>query len=98
VQAIAYNMLPQFGFNPTDQYGCLNEIWTRESNWVYTATNPSSGAYGIPQALPAGKMAMFGSDWATNPATQIKWGIWYIKTIYGSPCNAWVYWQAHNAY
>lgn len=98
VQAIAYDMLPSYGFSPTGEYGCLDAMWTRESNWDYTATNPSSGAYGIPQSLPASKMAQMGSDWATNPRTQIEWGLWYIQTRYGSPCNAWAYWQVHNSY
>lgn len=98
VQAVAYNLLPAYGFNPDDQFGCLDAMWIRESDWIYTATNPSSGAYGIPQSLPASKMAQSGSDWATNPVTQIKWGLWYIKTYYGSPCNAWAYWQVHNSY
>jgi hypothetical protein len=96
-QAIAYQMLPSFGFNASQQYGCLNNIWTRESGWRYNAAN-ASGAYGIPQALPGSKMASAGADWLTNPATQIRWGIGYIKQRYGSPCNAWVFWQAHDWY
>jgi hypothetical protein len=95
-EAIAYNMLPSFGFAHS-QYGCLNDIWTRESGWRYNAEN-ASGAYGIPQALPGSKMASAGADWQTNPATQIKWGIGYIKSTYGSPCNAWGFWQAHGWY
>jgi hypothetical protein len=95
-ESIAYNMLPSFGFAHS-QFGCLNNIWTRESNWRYNAEN-ASGAYGIPQALPGSKMASAGADWATNPATQIKWGIGYIKSTYGSPCNAWGFWQAHGWY
>jgi len=98
VQAIAYDLLPAYGFSPVGQYGCLDAMWTRESNWNYLATNPSSGAYGIPQSLPASKMAQFGSDWASNPVVQIKWGLWYIQNRYGSPCNAWAYWQVHNSY
>jgi len=96
-QAIAYRLLPTFGFSASGQYGCLNNIFSRESGWRYNAYN-ASGAYGIPQALPGSKMAMFGSDWQTNPATQIKWGIWYMKNQYGSPCNAWAFWQAHGWY
>jgi hypothetical protein len=95
-QSIAYKMLASFGFS-TDQFGCLNNIWTRESGWRYNAAN-ASGAYGIPQALPGSKMATAGADWATNPATQIKWGLGYIKGRYGSPCNAWAFWQGHNWY
>ncbi len=80
------------------QMPCLDKMWTRESNWRTTAENPSSHSYGIPQALPASKMATFGSDYRSNPATQIKWGLNYIKTRYGSPCQAWTFWQAHNWY
>ncbi len=72
-----------------DQFGCLNKLWTKESHWNHKASNPSSGAYGIPQALPGSKMGSVGSDWRTNPATQIKWGLGYIKGRYGSPCKAW---------
>lgn len=95
-QGIAYNMLPSFGFS-TDQFGCLNDIYSRESGWRYDAEN-ASGAYGIPQALPGSKMASAGSDWQTNPATQIKWGLGYIKGTYGTPCDAWAFWQAHGWY
>lgn len=72
-----------------DQFTCLNKIFTQESNWRWDAKNPSSGAYGIPQSLPATKMATAGADWQTNPATQIKWGLKYIKDRYGTPCSAW---------
>ena len=77
---------------------CLEKMWTKESNWRTTAENPSSGSYGIPQALPATKMAVYGSDYRTNPVPQIKWGLNYIKTRYGTPCKAWTFWQAHNWY
>jgi hypothetical protein len=80
------------------QMSCLDPMWTRESNWRTTADNPSSHSYGIPQALPASKMATFGADYRTNPATQIKWGLSYIKSRYGTPCQAWTFWQAHNWY
>jgi hypothetical protein len=73
------------------QRHCLNLLWTRESLWEPEAANPYSGAYGIPQALPASKMAAAGADWRTNPATQIRWGLGYIKSAYGSPCNAWAH-------
>jgi hypothetical protein len=96
-QAIAYGLLPSFGFNAKQQFGCLNNIWTRESNWRYDAAN-ASGAYGIPQALPGSKMASAGPNWQTNPTTQIKWGLGYIKERYGSPCNAWAFWQGHSWY
>ncbi len=71
-----------------DQFSCLVTLWTRESSWNPYATNPSSGAYGIPQSLPASKMASAGADWRTNPATQIEWGLGYISGRYGTPCNA----------
>ena len=96
-QRIAYNMMSSFGFSPQAQFGCLNNIWTRESNWRYNAAN-ASGAYGIPQALPGSKMASAGADWQTNPATQIKWGLGYIRSMYGTPCNAWAFWQGHGWY
>jgi hypothetical protein len=71
------------------QFPCLNKLWARESGWNHKAYNSGSGAYGIPQALPGSKMQSAGSDWKTNPATQIKWGLGYIKGRYGNPCNAW---------
>jgi SLT domain-containing protein len=70
----------------------------RESKWDVNATNPSSGAYGIPQALPGSKMATIASDWRTNPATQIIWGIEYMKDRYGSPCSAWGFKSSHGWY
>jgi hypothetical protein len=76
---------------PASQWNALNSLWTRESGWSTTARNPSSGAYGIPQSLPASKMASAGSDWRTNPATQIKWGLGYIASRYGSPAGAWAH-------
>ena len=80
------------------QFGCLDRLWTKESSWQVRATNPSSGAYGIPQSLPASKMATAGSDWRTNPRTQIRWGLSYIGERYGSPCAAWAHSQSHNWY
>ena len=68
-----------------DQFGCLDSLYTRETNWRVDADNPSSSAYGIPQALPGSKMATAGADWATNPVTQIRWGLGYIQDRYGSP-------------
>jgi hypothetical protein len=96
-QSIAYNMMASFGFDPKTYFGCLLDIWNRESGWVYDAENPS-GAYGIPQALPGSKMATAGADWQTNPATQIKWGLGYIKAIYGNPCSAWAFEEADGYY
>jgi len=74
-----------------DQYDCLELLWDRESRWNVSATNPSSGAYGIPQSLPGDKMASAGADWQTNPTTQIEWGLGYIEARYGSPCGAWAH-------
>jgi hypothetical protein len=73
------------------QFTCLKLLWNRESGWNYRAMNPSSGAYGIPQSLPGSKMASVASDWRTNPATQIKWGLNYIAERYGTPCGAWAH-------
>jgi hypothetical protein len=72
-----------------DQFQCLVSLWERESGWKHTADNPNSSAYGIPQALPGKKMASSGSDWETNPHTQIKWGLEYIQGRYDTPCGAW---------
>jgi hypothetical protein len=81
-----------------DQWSCLDNLWKKESNWRHTAENKSSGAYGIPQALPGTKMKSAGSDWRTNPATQIKWGLGYIENRYGSPCKAWAHSQSIGWY
>jgi Transglycosylase SLT domain len=71
------------------QFACLNRLWTKESNWNYKAHNYKSGAHGIPQALPANKMALISADWRTNPVTQISWGLRYIEDRYSNPCKAW---------
>ncbi|MDO5701115.1 MAG: G5 domain-containing protein [Bowdeniella nasicola] len=84
---IARSMLSSYGWGQ-DQFSCLNSLWERESHWNPRAHNRGSGAYGIPQALPGSKMASAGADWRTNPATQIRWGLGYIKGRYGSPCGA----------
>jgi hypothetical protein len=96
-QSIAYNMMGSFGFSPATYFGCLLDLWNHESGWRYDAENPS-GAYGIPQADPGSKMASAGADWATNPATQIKWGLGYIKALYGNPCNAWAFDDSNGYY
>lgn len=80
------------------QFACLEKLFTKESNWNPSARNKSSGAYGIPQALPGPKMATAGSDWQTNAATQIRWGLSYIKGRYGTPCSAWSHSQAKGWY
>jgi soluble lytic murein transglycosylase-like protein len=88
-QADAKTLMASYGWDNTTQYTCLYDLWEQESGWNVYAENTSSGAYGIPQSLPADKMAMFGSDYLTDPVTQIKWGLYYINTTYGTPCAAW---------
>lgn len=87
----------QYGWGDA-QFGCLSQLWQRESGWSYTANNASGGAHGIPQALPGRKMASAGPDWMTNAATQIRWGLSYIQRSYGSPCGAWAHSVSHNWY
>jgi hypothetical protein len=96
-RVIAQALLAEFGWS-LDQFGCLDSLWTRESNWRVNADNPSSSAYGIPQALPGSKMSSAGADWATNPVTQIRWGLGYIEDRYGSPCGAWGHSQSRGWY
>jgi Transglycosylase SLT domain len=97
-QQDAKNMLASYGWDNTTQWTCLYNLWERESTWDVYADNLSSGAYGIPQSLPADKMAMFGSDYLTDPVTQIKWGLYYINATYGTPCNAWQNEVIYGAY
>jgi hypothetical protein len=94
---VALNLLGDHGWK-SDQFSCLDKLWTKESQWKVSADNPSSSAYGIPQALPGNRMAAYGSDWRTNPVTQIKWGLDYIESAYGSPCNAWAHSMAMGWY
>jgi hypothetical protein len=96
-RAIARLLLARYGFSAR-QFPCLNAIYVNESGWKVHADNPSSSAYGIPQALPGSKMASAGPDWHDNPATQIRWGLGYIKARYGSPCGAWSFKQGHGWY
>lgn len=96
-RAIAMSMLRDFGWS-SDQFSCLDQLWVSESNWNPYAQNTSSGAYGIPQALPGEKMASVGADWRTNPVTQIKWGLQYIRSSYGSPCGAWSFKLSNSWY
>lgn len=91
-RSTARAMLSDYGWGES-QWRCLNLLWEGESAWKHTAENSSSGAYGIPQSLPASKMAKFGADYRTNPVTQIRWGLWYIEASYGSPCGAWEFWN-----
>ncbi|MEV8390639.1 MULTISPECIES: transglycosylase SLT domain-containing protein [unclassified Streptomyces] len=92
VKAIARQMVP------ADQFQCFSNLVNKESTWNYQAQNPSSGAYGLVQALPGSKMSSAGADWRTNPATQIKWGLGYMADRYGSPCGAWSFSQANGWY
>ncbi|MDO5504105.1 MAG: hypothetical protein Q4G67_13105 [Actinomycetia bacterium] len=94
-QRAAQILMPEFGFGP-EQWGCLESLWMGESDWRWWVANPTSGAYGIPQSLPAEKMAEMGDDWETNPVTQIRWGLDYIKKSYGTPCGAWEFWQSQS--
>ncbi len=96
-QAIGEAMAAARGWGG-DQFSCLVQMWDRESGWRVDATNPSSGAYGIPQALPGSKMAGYGPNWQTDAATQIAWGLDYIAGRYGTPCDAWSFWQANSWY
>ena len=82
----ARTLLAQLGQG--DRFGCLSELWDRESGWSVSSTNRTSGAYGIPQALPGSKMSSAGADWRTNPLTQVRWGVGYIADRYGDPCQA----------
>lgn len=96
-QQIAEQMLSQFGWS-SSQFSCLQPLWERESGWSLTAENPTSGAYGIPQALPAAQMSSAGADWQTDAATQIRWGLTYIQGRYGSPCGAWAHEESDGWY
>jgi hypothetical protein len=96
-RTIARAMLSDFGYG-SDQFSCLDSLYTGESGWDVHADNPSSSAYGIPQALPGSKMSSAGSDWADNAATQIRWGLGYIQGRYGSPCSAWSFKQGNGWY
>ncbi|MET7611520.1 transglycosylase SLT domain-containing protein [Streptomyces seoulensis] len=92
IQAMARQMVG------AGQFQCFSNIVDHESSWNYRAVNASSGAYGLFQALPGSKMSSVGADWQTNPATQIKWGLNYMDSRYGSPCEAWTFWQANHWY
>lgn len=96
-QQIARAMLPDFGWSPSSQFGCLVSLWNKESHWNTHAGN-QSGAYGIPQALPGSKMASAGPDWQNNAHTQIKWGLGYIKGRYSTPCDAWAHSESTGWY
>ncbi|WKK71555.1 hypothetical protein Q0F99_19875 [Rathayibacter oskolensis] len=95
-QAYARSVLGNHGWGQDQMDSCLIPLWNGESGWRWNALNRSSGAYGIPQSLPASKMASYGSDYQTNAATQIDWGLAYIKSVYGSPCTAWSKWNSRS--
>ncbi|WP_419705478.1 ubiquitin-like domain-containing protein [Promicromonospora sp. NFX87] len=89
-RALGQAMAAERGWG-ADEFSCLDQLWQKESGWRWNADNPSSSAYGIAQANPGSKMATVGSDWLTNPATQIEWGLGYISGRYGTPCGAWAH-------
>jgi hypothetical protein len=97
-QNAARKMLPEYDNGAPSDYSCLVDLWNRESGWRWNADNPSSGAYGIPQALPASKMATAGPDYQTNAFTQILWGLGYIRSVYGTTCAAWAHEEADGWY
>jgi hypothetical protein len=97
IKAFAYELVLSNNWG-RDQYSCLVALWERESNWRWNALNKSSGAYGIPQSLPGRKMAEMGADWVTNPETQVRWGVNYIKNRYGAPCGAMAHSNKFNWY
>ncbi|WP_131740749.1 lytic transglycosylase domain-containing protein [Actinomadura roseirufa] len=97
-QQIAKRLLGGYGFSGSGEFGCLVNLWNKESHWNTHAANPTSGAYGIPQALPGSKMASAGSDWQNSASTQIKWGLGYIKSRYKTPCAAWQHSQSVGWY
>ncbi len=96
-QTVAQQLMPSYGFSVSTQWTCLLDIWNQESGWEWDAEN-ASGAYGIPQSLPASKMASAGSDYMTDATTQMKWGLSYIQSTYGSPCAAWDFEEANGYY
>jgi Transglycosylase SLT domain len=96
-EVIGEDELVDFGFSKSTQWPCLYDLWQQESGWNVYAENPS-GAYGIPQSLPGDKMASAGSDWETDPKTQIIWGLGYIQSVYGTPCGAWSHEEADGYY
>lgn len=97
-QAVGQHLAAAYGWGGGAQWTCLDQLWTRESGWQMVWNYQGSGAYGIPQALPASKMASAGADYMTNPATQIRWGLGYIRGRYGDPCAAWSHETANSWY
>lgn len=97
LKAYARTAAARRGWGP-EQFTAIDAIWTQESQWNPLAENPSSGAYGIPQALPGTKMSTFGDDWRTNGRTQIDWGLDYMADRYGTPTKAWAFKKVHGWY
>lgn len=96
--ALGQRLATAYGWGAGTQWTCLDALWSRESGWRMVWNYQGSGAYGIPQALPASKMASAGADYMTDPATQIRWGLGNIASVYGSPCTAWVHETADGWY
>jgi hypothetical protein len=97
-RSIARSMMAErYGWG-AGEYSCLSTLWEHESGWQVHAANPTSGAYGIPQALPGSKMSAYGADWQDNPVTQIEWGLAYIRQSYATPCGAWSAFQSKGWY
>jgi hypothetical protein len=94
---IARRLMPEYGLSQSE-FGCLDQLWISESDWDHTADNPTSTAYGIPQALTGGTHDNLPADYMTNPVSQIRWGLWYIREAYGTACSAWEFKQANNWY
>ena len=96
--ALGQQLASAYGWGSGPEWTCLDELWTRESGWRMVWNYQGSGAYGIPQALPASKMAAAGADYMTDPATQIRWGLAYVRDTYGTPCGAWAHETADGWY
>jgi hypothetical protein len=94
---LARRLMPEYGLDPAE-FDCLDELWISESDWDHTADNPTSTAYGIPQALTGGTHDNLPADYMTNPVSQIRWGLWYIENSYGTACAAWEFKQANQWY
>lgn len=96
-RAVARQLMPQYGLSEAE-FGCLDALWVSESDWDPHADNPTSSAYGIPQALTGGTHDDLPGDYMTNPVSQIRWGLQYIRDSYGTACSAWEFKQANNWY
>ena len=94
---IARSLMAEYGLDESE-FDCLDSLWMSESDWDPTADNPTSTAYGIPQALTGGTHSNIPADYRTNPVSQIRWGLWYIKNSYGTACSAWEFKQANQWY